>query len=61
MKGSWRPYRLVKMRSSSLRPPNEVLAGGGGGGASAAALYALKALPMVHSATQQTVLLDDLL
>ena len=33
---SWRPYRLVKMRSSSLRGPNLVLAGGSGGLAAAA-------------------------
>lgn len=33
MNGSWRPNMFWKMRSSSLRPPNEVFSGAGGGAA----------------------------
>ena len=49
MKGSpWR-YKFVKMRSSSLRPPQEVLPGGGGvGGGGEAAAPAEKARRALH-------------
>ena len=50
-KGSWAPYRFVKMRSSSRSPPKCVRSGGASsvGGAAAAALNALPKLRSVHS------------
>lgn len=54
-KGSWRPYRFVKMRSSSRSPPKWVRSGGASsaGGAAAAALNARPKLRSVHGSVTE--------